>query len=302
VSFPSALLLAWYARFGRTHLPWRQTRDPYRVLVSEFMLQQTQVERVLPLYAAFVARFPDFASLAAADAADVVRMWRGLGYNSRAIRLHRIAREVVAGTGTLPQEREALLEFPGIGPYTAAAVRAFAFEADDVALDTNLRRVVHRVKLGLEHPPRASERELDGLLRAALPSGSAHDWNSALMDLGATVCTARAPKCLVCPLRDACAAAPVDATSLATAMRAHAKKKSPQEALPFEQTQRFLRGRIIDRLRDLPRDAAISLAELEADLYAIVTPERVPEIAGTVQALIRDGFVVERAGEFALQT
>jgi A/G-specific adenine glycosylase len=302
VTFPSAALLAWYARFGRTHLPWRQTRDPYRVLVSEFMLQQTQVERVLPLYAAFVARFPDFAALAAADAADVVRLWRGLGYNSRAIRLHRIAREVVAGTGTLPRERDALLDLPGIGPYTAAAVRAFAFEADDVALDTNLRRVVHRVMLGLEHPPRANERELDALLRAALPPGSAHDWNSALMDLGATVCTARAPKCLVCPLRDACAAAPVDATSLATAMRAHAKKKSPQEALPFEQTQRFLRGRIIDRLRDLPRDAAISLAELEADLHAIVTPERVPEIAGTVQALIRDGFVVERGGEFALQT
>jgi len=301
VSFPSQTLLTWYARFGRTHLPWRQTRDPYRVLVSEFMLQQTQVERVLPLYAAFVARFPDFAALAAAPAADVVRMWRGLGYNSRAIRLHRIAREVTGAGGRLPQEREALLDLPGIGPYTAAAVRAFAFDADDVALDTNLRRVVHRVMLGLEHPPRASERELDGLLRAALPHGSAHDWNSALMDLGATVCTARAPKCLVCPLRDACAAAPIDPASLAVAMRAHAKKKSPQEALPFERTQRFLRGRIIDRLRDLPENAAISLADLQADLRPIVTDERMPEIADTVRALIREGFVVERDGAYALQ-
>jgi A/G-specific adenine glycosylase len=294
-------LLAWYARFGRTHLPWRQTRDPYRVLVSEFMLQQTQVERVLPLYAAFVARFPDFTALAAAAAADVVRMWRGLGYNSRAIRLHQIARAVADAGGTLPHEREALLALPGIGPYTAAAVRAFAFETDDVALDTNLRRVVHRVLLGLEHPPRASERELDALLRAALPAGAAHDWNSALMDLGATICTARAPKCLVCPLRDACAAAPIDTASLAAAMRAHAKKKSPQEALPFEQTQRFLRGRIIDRLRDLPPDSSITLAALEADLRSIVSPERVGEIAHTVRALMRDGFVAERAGEYTLQ-
>lgn len=302
MSFPSRALLAWYARFGRTHLPWRQTRDPYRVLVSEFMLQQTQVERVLPLYEAFVARFPDFAALAAADTADVVRMWRGLGYNSRAIRLHRIAREVAATGGSLPQERAALLDLPGIGPYTAAAVRAFAFEADDVALDTNLRRVVHRVMLGLEHPPRASERELDALLRAALPAGSAHDWNSALMDLGATVCTARAPKCLVCPLRDACAASPIDPAALAVAMRAHAKKKSPQETLPFERTQRFLRGRIIDRLRDLPPRTLISLASLQADLRPIVTDERVGEIADTVQALIRDGFVVEHDGTYALQT
>jgi len=302
VRFPSATLLAWYARFGRTHLPWRETRDPYRVLVSEFMLQQTQVERVLPLYAAFVARFPDFAALAAAGADEVVRMWRGLGYNSRAIRLHRIAREIAGGSGTLPHEREALLALPGIGPYTAAAVRAFAFDADDVALDTNLRRVVHRVMLGLEYPPLAGERELDALLRAALPAGSAHDWNSALMDLGATICTARAPKCLVCPLRDACSAAPIDAASLAGAMRTHAKKKSPQEALPFEQTQRFLRGRIIDRLRDLPPEHAISLASLEADLRPIVSDARVSEIAETVRALIRDGFVAERAGEYTLQT
>jgi len=301
MTFPSQALLAWYAQFGRTHLPWRTTRDPYRVLVSEFMLQQTQVERVLPLYEAFVARFPDFPALASADAADAVRMWRGLGYNSRALRLHRIARIVVAGDGSLPHEREALLALPGIGPYTAAALRAFAFERDDVALDTNLRRVVHRVLLGIEHPARASERELDALLRAALPAGSAHDWNSALMDLGATLCTARAPKCLVCPLRDSCAAAPIDPVTLAVAAREHAKKKTPQEALPFEQTQRFLRGRVIDRLRDLPPKASITLAALEADLRSIVPPARVPEIAAIVQALIRDGFVVECAGEYTLQ-
>ena len=199
----AAALLAWYRIHGRAHLPWRQTRDPYRVLVSEFMLQQTQVERVLPLYEAFVAAFPDLASLAAAQAADVVRLWRGLGYNSRAVRLHALARAVVERHGgALPSDREALLALPGIGPYTASAVRAFAFELDDVALDTNIRRIAHRTALGLEYPPQAGERHLDALARAALPAGSAHDWNSAMMDVGATICSARAPKCLICPLRD----------------------------------------------------------------------------------------------------
>ncbi|MBV8299690.1 MAG: A/G-specific adenine glycosylase, partial [Candidatus Eremiobacteraeota bacterium] len=151
VEFPSQALLAWYAAHGRTHLPWRATRDPYRIVVSEFMLQQTQVERVIPLYHAFIARFPDFAALAAADAGDVVRAWRGLGYNSRAVRLHALARAVVARHGgKLPPETEALRALPGIGAYTAAAVRAFAFELDDAAVDVNVRRVIHRVAFGLE--------------------------------------------------------------------------------------------------------------------------------------------------------
>ena len=298
--FPSDRLLAWYEASGRTHLPWRTTRDPYRVLVSEFMLQQTQVERVLPLYEAFVARFPDFPALANAEVADAVRLWRGLGYNSRAMRLHRIARAVVASGGELPRERAALEALPGIGPYTAAAVRAFAFEADDVALDTNLRRVVHRVLFGLEHPPRATPSELDAGLRAALPPGRAHDWNSALMDLGATICTARAPKCLVCPLRDACAAAPIDPAALAAESTAHAKKKSPQAALRFERTQRYLRGRIIDRLRDLPPQESIELARLETDLGTIVPLDRIGEIAPAVRALIRDGLVTGDARGYAL--
>jgi A/G-specific adenine glycosylase len=287
----SAALLAWYREHGRTHLPWRVTRDPYRVLVSEFMLQQTQVERVIPLYAAFLVAFPDIAALAAATAGDVVRMWRGLGYNSRAVRLHALARAVVDEyDGIVPRERDALLALPGIGAYTAAALRAFAFELDDVALDTNLRRIVHRTALGIEYPPRASERELDALARAALPPGRAHDWNSALMDVGATLCTARAPKCLLCPLRDACAAAPVDAADLA--LRAQRSvKRTPQAALPFEQTTRFLRGRIVDRLRDLAPGDALSLEALVASLAGVVPPERLNEIPHVAEALARDGLI-----------
>jgi A/G-specific adenine glycosylase len=280
---------------GRTHLPWRATRDPYRIVVSEFMLQQTQVERVIPLYTAFLAAFPDVAALAAAASGDVVRLWRGLGYNSRAIRLHALARAVVREHGgVVPSDRAALLALPGIGPYTAAAVRAFAFELADVALDTNLRRIVHRVTLGLEFPPLAADRELDALARASVPAGAAHAWNSALMDVGATLCTARAPKCLLCPLRAACAAAPVDAAALAARARRHAKR-SPQEALPFERTTRFLRGRIVDRLRDVPPGESLPLDALVASLAAVVPPERLGEIPAVASALERDGIIARAA-------
>jgi len=272
------------------------TRDPYRVLVSEAMLQQTQVERVIPLYEAFVARWPDFGSLAAAEPGDVVRAWRGLGYNSRAMRLHAVAKIVVERhAGVLPRELEALRALPGIGPYTASAVRAFAFECDDAALDVNVRRVVHRVAFGIEHPPRAGDRELDALAASAVPSGRAHDWNSAMMDLGATICTARAPKCLVCPLRAMCAAAPLDPAQLAERARTHAPRRPPQNAIPFEQTTRFLRGRVVDRLRDVPRDEAIHLEALTRALSESVPPERLSEISTIVESLVSEG-ILTRVG------
>jgi A/G-specific adenine glycosylase len=294
-------LLAWYAVYGRTHLPWRRTRDPYRIVVSEFMLQQTQVERVIPLYEAFLERFPTVHALAAADAGDVVRAWRGLGYNSRATRLHALARAVVERHGgVLPEETEALLALPGIGAYTAAAVRAFAFERDDAAVDVNLRRVVHRVRFGLEHPPLADQRTVDTITLASVPTGAAHDWNSAMMDVGATICTARAPKCLVCPLRERCAAAPIDPAVLAERARAHAPRRPPQNAIPFERTTRFLRGRIIDRLRDVPPRQTIALDALKRDLAAIVPADRLGEIGAVLEALVRDGIVMRVESAFRL--
>jgi A/G-specific adenine glycosylase len=294
-------LLDWYRVHGRAHLPWRQTRDPYRVLVSEFMLQQTQVDRVIPLFEAFVAAFPDFAALAAADASDAVRLWRGLGYNSRAIRLHALARAVVEKHGgVLPSERDALLALPGIGPYTASAVRAFAFELDDVALDTNIRRIAHRTGYGLEYPPLATDAELDACARAALEPGTAHDWNSAMMDVGATICTARAPKCLLCPLRPGCAAAPVDAAALAVLARA-GSRRSPQESIPWERTTRFLRGRIVDRLRDVPRGETMHVDDLVAFLATIVPADRLEEIPVIADALERDGMIEQVEGALRLR-
>jgi A/G-specific adenine glycosylase len=266
------------------------------------MLQQTQVERVIPLYALFLERFPNFAALAASDGGDVIRAWRGLGYNARAQRLRRLAQTVVAEhRGRLPSDRDVLLGLPGIGPYTAAAVRAFAFEEDDAALDTNIRRVVHRIAYGVEFPPLAGEREIDRTAAAMVPPGRGHDWNSAMMDLGATICTARAPKCLLCPLAQWCAAAPVDPARLAAGAKA-AARRSPQAALPFERTTRFLRGRIVDRLREIPPHAAVTLTELQRDLSPVVPTDRLAEVAAVVAALVADGIVSDEAGAVRLSS
>jgi A/G-specific adenine glycosylase len=295
-------LLDWYARAGRADLPWRVRRDPYYTVVSEFMLQQTQVDRVAPKFAAFVARFPGFAALAAASVADVLREWKGLGYNSRAVRLKRLADVVTAEHGgAMPRGAADLRALPGIGPYTASAIRAFAYDEDDAACDVNVRRVVHRLFYGIEFPPKADDRALDARALAAVPPGLAHDWNSAMMDLGATVCTARAPKCGVCPLAAACAAAPVDAAALEAARKLSARPRSPQAGMRFEQTTRYARGRIVDRLRELPPGAGISLLDLHRELRPQLGERSLDEVAGVVGALVRDG-LVEGEGEYRLRS
>ncbi|GAC1393551.1 MAG: A/G-specific adenine glycosylase [Vulcanimicrobiaceae bacterium] len=290
-------LLGWYKAEGRKGLPWRNSRNPYAVLVSECMLQQTQVDRVIPKYEAFVTAFPDFAALARASTADVLRAWKGLGYNSRAIRLKRIA-EIVCNefAGLLPKDEPTLRSLPGVGSYTAAAVQAFAFNIDVVALDTNIRRVLHRAAHGVEYPVKANAAQLELDAQRSLPSGRAHDWNSALMDLGAMICTARAPKCTLCPVAAHCASAPIDTAKLEQLRSLHAARKSPQEAIPFEQTTRFARGRIIDRLRGLPAGSAISLLDLEREMDAILPPQSLGAMENTLKALERDG-LVRRNGE-----
>ena len=203
-----AAVAHWYGANARD-LPWRGVEDPYAVLVSEVMLQQTQVERAAPRYRAFLEAFPSFGDLAAARPADVVRAWAGMGYNGRAVRLHRLAVEVVRRHGgQLPRTTEELRRLPGIGPYTASAVACFAFGAAVPVLDTNVYRVLSRLRYGIEAPPR---RAIEPLAEEMLPRGgalSASDWHQGLMDIGATVCTASNPRCTHCPLRTSCAAAP----------------------------------------------------------------------------------------------
>jgi A/G-specific adenine glycosylase len=201
-------LLGWYRRNGRD-LPWRRTRDPYHILVSEVMLQQTQVDRVIPKYHEWLGKYPTFEALAAAEEADVAATWRPLGYNIRPRRLQSIARESVARYGgELPSDHDTLLSFKGIGEYTAGAVRSFAFGQRAAILDTNVARVLFRVFVGTgDAKAHAMKRRLWDISHAVLPRTNVFDFNQALMDFGATVCTARNPKCDACPMRPDCALA-----------------------------------------------------------------------------------------------
>jgi A/G-specific adenine glycosylase len=200
-------LLAWYDRNGRD-LPWRRATSPYHILVSEIMLQQTQVDRVLPKYHEWLARFPSLEALAARPVEEAVATWYPLGYNIRPRRLHSIARESVARYGgRLPSDEATLLSFKGIGQYTAGAIRSFAFGERSAILDTNVARVLFRVFVGAGDPKsHAMRKHLWNVSRALLPHKRVFDFNQGLMDLGAIVCTARKPQCAVCPMRRCCAA------------------------------------------------------------------------------------------------
>ena len=202
-------LLTWYRRHGRD-LPWRKTDDPYHILVSEIMLQQTQVDRVLPKYAEWLAKYPSLDALATAPEQEVDDTWRPLGYNIRPRRLHAIARESVERFGgTLPSDKETLLSFKGIGAYTAGAIRSFAFRERAAILDTNVARVLFRVFVARGDPKaHAMIKHLWSVSEALVPHKHVFDFNQALMDLGATVCTARKPKCLVCPMARQCRSYP----------------------------------------------------------------------------------------------
>ena len=199
-------LIRWYARHKRP-LPWRRTRDPYRILVSEIMLQQTQVSRVLPKYREFIRAYPSLEALARTSAREVRELWYPLGYNVRPLRLRAIARTVVQRYGgRLPASREALLSLKGVGPYTAGAVLTFAFGQPSPIVDTNVRRVLRRVFFGGAPAPEATLWRLSGAL---LPANDGYDFNQAIMELGATVCTPRRPRCPACPVRRLCRAAPL---------------------------------------------------------------------------------------------
>jgi A/G-specific adenine glycosylase len=237
-------LLTWYRR-ERRDLPWRRTLDPYAILVAEVMLQQTQVARVVPRYEAWLERWPTAEALAEAPLADVLRAWVGLGYNRRAVRLWEAAR-VVAREGW----PSSLQELPGVGPYTAAAVGSFAFDRQEVAVDTNVRRLFARLGRALVPPP-----------------GRAAEFNQATMELGATVCTARAPRCGACPLAGGCGGPGAEA-------RGRGQGR-------FEGSNRWVRGRVV---------AALAAGE---GLPTDIADERLEH---ALQGLLRDG-LIRRTGE-----
>jgi A/G-specific adenine glycosylase len=202
-------LLTWYRANGRD-LPWRRTSDPYHILVSEVMLQQTQVDRVLPKYHEWLERYPSLDALASADEHDVTNTWRPLGYNIRPRRLRAIARESVERYGgELPSDQATLLSFKGIGAYTAGAIRSFAFGQRAAILDTNVARVLFRVFVGRGDPKsHAMRKHLWALSETLVPHKHVFDFNQGLMDFGATVCAARKPKCIACPMTKMCRSFP----------------------------------------------------------------------------------------------
>lgn len=278
-----ALLLRWYETQARD-LPWRRTRDPYAILVSEVMLQQTQVERVIPKYRDFLDRFPTLAALAEAPAADVIRAWAPLGYNRRAVNLQRLARTVVeAYGGLLPSDATALRALPGVGAYTAAAVACFAFGRPEAAIDTNVRRVLRR----LEGPGQMNEAEVRQVAEAYLPIEQAADWNQALMDLSATICRAGTPLCLLCPVRSVC-------RSAARGIReAGVGWQTAGKAAPFKGSDRYLRGRIVDMLR--AEVAGRSVDDL-ATALDLTDGDALARLERLLLALERDGLLVVEHG------
>ncbi len=264
-----AAVLAWFDARGRA-LPFRGSRDPYAILVSEAMAQQTQVARAAAAWMAFMAAFPTVGVLAAASPADVLRAWRGLGYNRRATNLRRAVIAIVAEHGgRVPRDIAALERLPGVGPYTARAVAALAFGAPVGPVDTNVRRVLTRLFDAGPHV--ASARALQATADAAASSGERPgDWTHALMDIGATTCRPRDPRCEACPARPWCAfarravpagARPVGARPAGARAVARQAHPGPRPAAgPFPSTSRWLRGRILDALRDGADDGWVHLA------------------------------------------
>ena len=277
-------LSAW-AEGARRDLPWRRTRDPWAVLVSELMLQQTQVARVVPRYEAFLSRFPTPAATAAAPVADVVRAWAGLGYNRRAVSLHRAAVSVVERHGgVMPATLAELVALPGVGPYTARAVLAFAYEADVGVVEVNSARVLARAAAG--RPLRAGEAQ--ALADALVPAGGGWAWNQAMLDLGATVCTKAAPRCDACPLVGCCAWAGAGGPDPAVGSAGEGTRQST-----FAGSDRQGRGRLVDALRlgPVPWAGVAAAAGWPGD------PDRAERVAAR---LVADGLAVPEAGGLRL--
>jgi A/G-specific adenine glycosylase len=283
-------ILAWYGERGRT-LAFRRTQDPYAVLVSEAMAQQTQAARAAAYWERFMACFPTVEAMAAATPADVLRAWQGLGYDRRALALWRTARIVVdEHDGRIPSTVAELEALPGIGPYTARAVAALAFGLPVGAVDVNVRRVLGRIVAGDAAALPAAD--LQRLADDSVPAGRAGEWTHALMDVGATLCRPRTPRCEACPARPWCRFAALAPQTAASRAPARAPRAAQIPATPFPSTNRWLRGRILDRLRAATDGEWVALAT------RIGTHERT-QVHAAVTAMAADGVLELHAADDA---
>lgn len=306
-------LMRWYRKHGRHHLPWRHTKDPYHILVSEIMLQQTQVERVMPKYRAFLKKFPTLQKLAHASAASVLRTWHGMGYNRRALYLKRIAQICVRDfEGRVPDTYEALRKLPGVGDYTARAVLSFAFGEHIALADTNIRRIFSRVYFG-KNPSAVSEKKLAAVVAREMPhyhttvyDSESHSkrgkcaveshpntalYQGALMDLGATVCRAK-PLCSVCPLQKICKAAPKVLARGPQALQGRVVRH-PQSK--FEGSDRQMRGNVVETLRRNAPQPPLTLRGGVGELK--IAHQRMKKI---LNSLLRDGLIMKKGSMFML--
>jgi A/G-specific adenine glycosylase len=275
-----ALVLRWFGHHGRD-LPWRATRDPYRVLVAEVLAQQTQAERAATAYPRFLERFPDVAALARATPADVLRAWQGLGYNRRALTLRACAQAVLE-RGGWPDTVEGLTALPGIGPYTARAVACFALGLQVAPVDTNVARVLARSLAGTD-PSQLTPAARQALADSAVPAGQAWAWSSALMDVGATHCRPR-PHCDGCPVALRCRW---------LALGPQAPPPRPRQAAPFASSDRRWRGAVVRALAGEPDgldEAGLALAVDAA------SADRPPGWFSALLARLQAEGLVSRAG------
>lgn len=276
-----AKVLRWFDAHARA-FPWRQHREPYATMVAEVMLQQTQTGRVGPSYAAFLEHFPTVEHLAHAPAMDVIRMWKGLGYNRRAVDLQRAAQMIVADHGgEFPADPKALKRLPGIGEYSAAAIACFAFDAQVPVIDVNVARVLSRSALGKD-AEQVDRTRIADTATAWVPDGDAYRWNQALMDIGAMFCRAEKPLCQQCPLKTSC--------------RYKAAGRNARPAAPrmkqgtFEGSRRQKRGNIIDTLRDAA-SSGITLAALARAIHPGETERNLGWLVELLDGLEKDGLV-----------
>jgi len=259
----------YYKKYGRHSLPWRKTRDPYKILVSEVMLQQTQVERVIPYYEDFIDEFPDVGALAAATLGKVLTAWQGLGYNRRAKMLHEAAKTVVKEYGgEFPKSAAELEQLPGVGPYTARAVAAFAYNTHDILIETNIRTVV--MQHFFPRKKKVSDREIEKALKAAAPAAkenySAREWNWALMDYGAALKHA--------------------------GVKTNARVKGYAKQAKFDGSFRQARGAVLRALAAGPLPSK--------KLTTLLGREREEQVKGALASLTKEGMIVLKKGKFAL--
>ena len=279
-------LLPPWAEAVRRDLPWRRTRDPWAIVVSEVMLQQTQVARVIPKWEAFLGTFPTVTACASAPQSDVVRMWEGLGYHRRAVNLHRLAIAVeTLHDGSLPSSLDDLMALPGIGPYTARALLAFAFEDDAAVVDTNVGRIVARAMTGRA----CSAAQAQSIADALSPPGRSWQWNQGMLDLGALVCTKRRPNCGECPVATICAwHRSGEQTDPAVGSAAVSRGQSR-----FEGSNRQGRGRLLAALREGP----VGHADLGIEMG---WPTDHPRAVRVAASLVGDGLVRYVGDQFVL--